>query len=110
MNVLPDVASEALDYNNIKRRAMASRSYRVRIAPSNKTSFGANETIFLDLPSNLSGTFMDMSQTYLRFKVTYTNASVGATNAVQVLALDKCGAYGFMQRVACITSGQQAVS
>jgi len=107
MNVLPDVASEALDYNNIKRRAMASRSYRVRIAPSNKTSFGPSETIFLDLPSNLSGTFMDMTQTYIRFKVTYTNTSVGAGNAAQVLALDKCGAYGFMQRVACITSGQQ---
>lgn len=107
MSMLPDVASEALDYNNIKRRAMASRSYRVKIAPSNKTSFSAGETMFLDLPSNLSGTFMDMSQTYIRFKVTYTNTSSGAGNAVQPLALDKCGAYGFFQRVACITSGQQ---
>ncbi len=107
MSVLPDVMSEALDYNNIKRRAMASRSYRVRIAPSNKTSFSAGETIFLDLPSNLSGTFMDMTQTYIRFKVTYTNTSIGAGNAAQVLSLDKCGAYGFLQRVACITSGQQ---
>lgn len=103
MSVLPDVASEALDYNNIKRRAMASRSYRVKIAPSNKTSFSAGETIFLDLPSNLSGTFMDMSQTYIRFKATF-NGGAGQVNNV---ALDKCGAYGFMQRVACITSGQQ---
>jgi hypothetical protein len=103
MSVLPDVLSEALDYNNIKRRAMASRSYRVRIAPSNKTSFGQGETIFLDLPSNLSGTFMDMTQTYIRFKATY-NGGAGQVNKV---ALDKCGAYGFMQRVACITSGQQ---
>jgi len=101
MSVLPDIASEALDYNNIKRRAMASRSYRVRIAPSNKTSFNPGETIFLDLPSNLSGTFMDMTQTYIRFKVTYTKATAGN------VALDKCGAYGFMQRVAAVTSGQQ---
>lgn len=107
MNVLPDVASEALDYNNIKRRAMASRSYRVRIAPSNKTSFNAGETIFLDLPSNLSGTFMDMSQTYIRFKVAYTNTCLGANSTVAPICLDKCGAYGFMQRVAAITSGQQ---
>lgn len=104
--MLPDVASEALDYNNIKRRAMSSRSYRVRIAPSNKTAFSAGETIFLDLPSNLSGTFMDMSQTYIRMKVTYGNTSTGANNSVK-MALDKCGAYGFFQRVACITSGQQ---
>lgn len=103
MSVLPDVASEALDYNNIKRRAMASRSYRVRIAPSNKTSFVPGETIFLDLPSNLSGTFMDMTQTYIRMKVTVSNSS----NADVGCSLDKCGAYGFFQRVACITSGQQ---
>lgn len=103
MSVLPDVASEALDYNNIKRRAMASRSYRVRIVPSNKTAFSPGETIFLDLPSNLSGTFMDMTQTYIRFKVTYT----GGAGQVNKMCLDKCGAYGFLQRVACITSGQQ---
>lgn len=101
--MLPDVASEALDFNNIKRRAMASRSYRVRIAPSNKTSFSPGETIFLDLPSNLSGTFMDMTQTYIRMKVNYYNTSTAAVGC----ALDKCGAYGFLQRVACITSGQQ---
>lgn len=101
--MLPDVASEALDYNNIKRRAMASRSYRVRIAPSNKVTFSPGETVFLDLPSNLSGTFMDMTQTYIRMKVRFTNASAG----VQSVCLDKPGAYGFIQRVACLTSGQQ---
>ena len=103
MNVLPDIAAESLDYNNIKRRAMASRSYRVRVAPSNKTSFSPGETIFLDLPSNLSGTFMDMTQTYIRMKVTYT----GTAGQVNKVSLDKPGAYGFLQRVACITSGQQ---
>lgn len=103
MSVLPDVASEALDYNNIKRRAMASRSYRVRIAPSNKVSFSPGETIYLDLPSNLSGTFMDMSQTYIRMKVQYTNTGVSDAK----VALDKAAAYSMLQRVACITSGQQ---
>lgn len=101
MNVLPDVASEALDYNNIKRRAMASRSYRVRIAPSNKVNFSAGETIYMDLPSNLSGTFMDMTQTYIRLKVKYTLG----TNAIAYL--DKAGAYSLINRVQCITSGQQ---
>jgi len=107
MSVLPDVMSEALDYNNIKRRAMASRSYRVRIAPSNAVTFAAGSTAYLDLPSNLSGTFMDMSQTYIRFKVAYTNTCKGANSTIAPIALDKCGAYGFFQRVACITSGQQ---
>jgi len=101
--MLPDVASEALDYNNIKRRAMASRSYRVRIAPSNKTAFSPGETVYLDLPSNLSGTFMDMTQTYIRMKVVYSNS--GGTDAK--VALDKAGAYSMWQRVAALTSGQQ---
>lgn len=100
--MLPDVASEALDYNNIKRRAMASRSYRVRIPTSNATSFTQGQTMFLDLPSNLSGTFMDMTQTYIRFKVTYA-AGAGPTK----IALDKAAGYSLFQRISCITSGQQ---
>ncbi len=97
--MLPDVMSEALDYNNIKRRSMSSRSYRVRISPSNAVSFSPGQTINLDLPSNLSGTYMDMTQTYIRFKVTYTKATAGN------VALDKCGAYGFIQRLMAISSG-----
>jgi hypothetical protein len=50
---------------------------------------------------------MDMTQTYIRFKVSYTNTCLGANSTVAPIALDKCGAYGFLQRVACITSGQQ---
>jgi len=102
MSMLPDVASEALDYNNIKRRAMASRSFRVKISPSNKTSFSPGETVYLDLPSNLSGTFMDMSQTYIKMKVNISNSS----NADVGCCLDKMAGYGFWQRVFCQTSGQ----
>ncbi len=100
MSVLPDAISESLDYNNIKRRAVASRSYRVKLAPSNGSVFNPSSTINFDLPSNLAGTYVDFSQCYIRFNVTFsgTNASGGY--------LPKCGAYSLMQRVQCVTSGQ----
>lgn len=97
MSILPDVASEALDYNNIKRRAVASRSYRVKISPSNMTTFTPGQTIYLDMPSNLAGTYVDFTQSYLKFNVSVNSSAY----------LDKCGAYGFIQRLQCITSGQQ---
>ena len=97
--LLPDAASEALDFNNIKRRAIASRSYRVKLAPSNGSTFSptTNSVINLDLPSNLAGTYVDFTQCYLKFNVA-VNASCN---------LDKCGAYGIIQRMQCVTSGQQ---
>jgi hypothetical protein len=100
MSVLPDAISESLDYNNMKRRAVASRSYRVRIAPSNGAIFSPGSTINLDLPSNLAGTYVDFSQCYLRLKVAYTGTNASAAY------LPKCGAYSFIQRLQCVTSGQ----
>ena len=99
--ILPDAASEALDFNNIKRRAIASRSYRVKLAPSNGSTFTptTNSVINLDLPSNLAGTYVDFTQCYLKFKVTYADAAT--------CWLDKGGAYTFFQRMQCVTSGQQ---
>ena len=102
MSLLPDVASEALDFNNIKRRAVASRSYRVKISPSNMTTFTPGQTIYLDMPSNLAGTYVDFTQSYLKFTV-----NVSGTAGTHDVVLDKCGAYGFIQRLQCITSGQQ---
>lgn len=100
MSVLPDAISESLDYNNIKRRAVASRSYRVKIAPSNGSVFNPSGTINFDLPSNLAGTYIDFSQCYIRFNVSYSGTN--SSNAY----LPKCGAYSLMQRVQCVTSGQ----
>jgi hypothetical protein len=101
MSVLPDAISESLDYNNIKRRAVASRSYRVKLAPSNGS---VNSSLLVlstsILPSNLAGTYVDFSQCYIRFNVSYTG-----TNASKAY-LPKCGAYSLMQRVQCVTSGQ----
>ncbi len=100
--MIPDVASEALDYQNIKRRAVASRGYRVKLAPSNGSTFtpSSNSVIDIPMPSNLAGTFIDFTQCYLKFKLTPD----------QPVYLDKAGAYGVVQKLDCVTSGSQIYS
>jgi len=93
-----EVFSESLDFNSIKRRAVAARSYRVKLPPSNSTSFTPEQTINFDLPSNIAGTYTNMSQCYLKFKV---------TNGVAASTLDRGGAYSFIKRFQISTAGAQ---
>jgi hypothetical protein len=94
----PDAMSESLNFPSMKRRAVASRSYRVKISPSNGQNFTAGQTVNIDLPSNLAGTYINWNQCYLKMKVEAT------TNGY---TLDRCGAAGFIQRVQCMTAGAQ---
>jgi hypothetical protein len=94
----PDAMSESLNYPSMKRRAVASRSYRVKVSPSNGQDFKAGQTVNIDLPSNLAGTYVNWNQCYLKMKVTAGN---------NPYTLDRCGAAGFIQRVQCMTAGAQ---
>lgn len=93
----PDAFAESLAYPQVKRRAVASRSYRTKISSSNSTTFSPGATINIDLPSNLASTYLNWNQCYLKFK---------AVSTVEY-TLDKCGAAGFLSRVQCQTSGAQ---
>ena len=94
----PDAMSESLNFPSMKRRAVASRSYRVKISPSNGQNFTAGQTVNIDLPSNLAGTYVNWNQCYLKMKVESTTDGY---------TLDRCGAAGFIQRVQCMTAGAQ---
>ena len=94
----PDAMSESLNFPSMKRRAVASRSYRVKVSPSNGQNFTAGQTVNIDLPSNLAGTYLNWNQCYLKMKVTAGN---------NPYTLDRCGAAGFIQRVQCMTAGAQ---
>jgi len=98
MSVAPDAMSESLNYPMQKRRAVASRSYRVKVSPSNGQNFTAGQTVNIDLPSNLAGTYVNWNQCYLKMKVNATG---------HPYTLDRCGAAGFIQRVQCMTAGAQ---
>jgi hypothetical protein len=91
-----DAMAESLNFPNQKRRAVASRSYRVKISPNNGQTFSAGQTVNIDMPSNLSA-YVNWNQCYLKFKVTPSGGCV----------LDKGGASGFISRVQCQTAGAQ---
>jgi len=94
-----EAVSESLQFANVKRRAVASRSYRTRLPPVNGITFAPGGTIQIDLPASLAGTYIDMSQCYLKFKV--------VNSAAQDFNLDRAGAYGFIRRLQISTAGAQ---
>ena len=103
-----EIFSESLAYNNIKRRAVSSRSYRVRLPPSNATSFVPGNVIQFDLPANLAGTYFNSNQCYLKFNLKITSktnagAAAGSLNA----RLDRPGAYSLIRRLQISTAGAQ---
>ena len=93
-----EAMSESLQFANVKRRAVASRSYRTRLPPSNGISFAPGGTIQFDLPANLAGTYIDFSQCYLKFKV---------VNGAVPITLDRAAGYSFLQRLQVSTAGAQ---
>jgi len=93
-----DAMAESLNYPNIKRRSVASRSYRVKVSPVNGQTFQAGQTVNIDMPSNLAGTYVNWSQCYLKFKTKLSGVDD---------KLDRCGAAGFISRVQCMTAGAQ---
>ena len=97
MSQSPDAMSESLNYPSMKRRAVASRSYRVKISPNNGQTFRDGQTVNIDMPSNLAGTYCNWNQCYLKFNAKSTGAA----------KLDRCGAAGLISRVQCMTAGAQ---
>ena len=91
--------SESLQFPNVKKRAVASRSYRVRLPPSNSTTFASQSTVQFDLPANLAGSYFNSNQCYLKFKL--TNTGGGAVD------LDRAGCLGLWRRLQISTSGAQ---
>ena len=95
-----EVFSESLNFKQTKARAIAARSFRVKIPSSNSTTFKDGATMNIDLPGNLMGQYYNFNQMYLKFKVTNTDDTYG-------IKLDRCGAAGFIKRIQISTAGSQ---
>ena len=93
----PDAMSESLNYPMQKRRAVASRSYRVKLNPTNGQNFVDGNTINFTLPSNLAGSYVNWSTAYLKMTV----------SGDQDYTLEKCGAVSMIDRVQSMTAGSQ---
>jgi hypothetical protein len=55
----------------LKPCAPKSRSYRISIAPINKSVFNPSDQIIFELPTSRRGTWLDQSQSYLKFSVQF---------------------------------------
>ena len=100
---MAEVFSESLDFSKVKQRAVQSRSYRVKLPPSNATSFVPSQTIEFNLPANQAGTYWNSNQCYLKFK--FTNTSVTDADAAVQCDFDRAGAYGLIRRMQVSTAG-----
>ena len=95
---MAEAFSESLAYPQVKKRAVASRSFRVKITPSNGSTFVGGNTIHLDLPANLAGQYYNPNQMYLKFKI---------SNTVAAVRFDRAGAAGCIKRIQIQTAGAQ---
>ena len=89
--------SESLQFQAVKKRAVASRSFRTKIPSSNGQNFAEGQTIQFDLPSNLAAQYYNFNQLYLRIKIN----TAGAVN------LDRNGIYNIIKRLTIQTAGSQ---
>jgi len=97
-----EVMVEGMNYPAVKKRAIASRAFRVKIPSSNSTSFTPSQTINIDLPSNLAGQFYDFqNQMYLKLRLKLT----GAYAENDSVALDRGGIFSILKRVSLSTAG-----
>ena len=97
---MAEIFAESVNYKNVKQRSVAARSYRTKITPSNGSTFNDGDTVNIDLPGNLAGTYYNSSQWYIKFKVKNTDAANG-------VVLDRAGAASFIKRVQISQAGAQ---
>lgn len=92
--------SSHLAYPELKRKAVSSRNYRARIAPSNGSSFVCgNSVVRLEIPANQQHKFADLSQSYIKLTVRSTAA----------FTLDRGGAYSLFSKLN-VSSGGVTIS
>ena len=96
---MAEVFSESMQYVSMKKRSVGARSFRMKLPPSNSTSFTPGQTIQFDLPSNRAGQYIDFSSLYVKIKM--------VNDATAALKLDRCGALGLIKRLQISTAGAQ---
>ena len=81
----------------LKPSAPRSRSYRLSVVPLNKSVFNGGDQIIFECPTSRKGTFLDQSQSYLKFSV-QCSATGACTVGGTGIYLDN-SAYSFIQRL-----------
>ena len=84
----------------LKPSAPKSRSYRLSVAPVNSSVFTGGQQVIFECPTGRRGTWLDQSQSYLKFSVQCTTATVTVQSPYgsSGVFLDNT-AYSFIQRL-----------
>ena len=85
----------------LKPSAPKSRSYRLSVAPVNKSTFLPTDQMIFECPTGRRGTWLDQSQSYLKFSVqcqSVTAAGTYSTKGNEGIFVDNT-AYSFIQRL-----------
>jgi len=82
----------------LKPSAPRSRSYRLSVAPLNKTVFTSTDQIIFELPTGRRGTWLDQSQTYLKFSMQCASTAASAQNLATGVFVENT-AYSFFNRL-----------
>jgi len=82
----------------LKPSAPKSRSYRISVAPLNKSTFSPGDQCIIELPVSRRGTYFDQSQSFLKFTVQCgTTTAITAAGGSGVYLENT--AYSFLQRL-----------
>ena len=87
----------------LKPSAPKSRAYRLNVAPLNKSVFTGSDQMIFETPCGRKGTWLDQSQSYLKFSVqvganAVCAANVSANGVYSGIYVDN-SAYSFLQRI-----------
>ena len=80
----------------LKPSAPRSRSYRLSVAPLNKSVFSPADQVIFEIPTSRKGVWLDQSQSYLKFSVQCSSTAAAAVGG-SGLYLDN-SAYSFFQK------------
>ena len=93
---LPNIALTSDMMLGLKPSAPKSRSYRLNVSPLNKSIFSGLDQIIIELPTGRRNTWLDQSQSYLKFSVQCASTAAVVNN--NSIYLDN-SAYSFIQRL-----------
>lgn len=81
----------------LKPSAPKSRSYRISVAPMNKNIFTPGDQMVFELPVGRRGTYLDQSQSFLKFSVQCSSTAACAVGGNGIYTDNT--AYSFIQRL-----------
>lgn len=81
----------------LKPSAPKSRSYRISVPPLNKNQFVPGDQVIFELPTGRRGTWLDQSQSYIKFSVQFSSTAAAAPQGSGIYLENS--AYSFIQRL-----------